>query len=142
MQNKKPKTDLKIEKDLPNYKNHNIKNKTQDKMTFTFYERLKKDSVKIDIESNDNKKFEYTYIYQIASFRSMKEAEWYVKKMKEYKLIPKFEQVGDWIRMYIGPYKSKRSIAPDIIKLQKIGLNGGFIKEISKTKINKNYDKN
>lgn len=107
-----------------------------DKMVFTFYDNLKHDSVEVDVEPQATRaQYKYTYIYQIASFRNMNETSWYVRKMKEDGLNPQFKKVGSWIRMYIGPYDSKRAMAPDIIKLQRIGLNGGFPREISKTKI-------
>lgn len=106
------------------------------KMVFTFYNSLKHDSVEVDVQPDAQRvQYKYTYIYQIASFRNMDEASWYVKKMKEDGLNPQFQRVGNWIRMYIGPYDSKRAMAPDIIKLQRIGLNGGFPREISRTKI-------
>ncbi|AIT10054.1 cell division protein [Candidatus Francisella endociliophora] len=106
------------------------------KMVFTFYDNLKHDTVKVDVEPQAQRaQYKYTYIYQIASFRNMNETSWYVKKMKEDGLNPQFKRVGNWIRMYIGPYDSKRAMAPDIIKLQRLGLNGGFPREISRTKI-------
>lgn len=106
------------------------------KMVFTFYDNLKHDSVKVDVEPQAQRaQYKYTYIYQIASFRNMNETSWYVKKMKEDGLNPQFKRVGNWIRMYIGPYDSKRAMAPDIIKLQRLGLNGGFPREVSRTKI-------
>lgn len=111
-------------------------NGSNDKMVFTFYNNLKHDSVEVDVVPETQRaQYKYTYIYQIASFRNMDETTWYVKKMKEDGLNPQFERVGNWIRMYIGPYDSKRAMAPDIIKLQRIGLNGGFPREISRTKI-------
>ncbi|APC91159.1 MULTISPECIES: SPOR domain-containing protein [Francisella] len=111
-------------------------NDSNDKMVFTFYNNLKHDSVEVDVEPEAQRaQYKYTYIYQIASFRNMDETTWYVKKMKEDGLNPQFDRVGNWIRMYIGPYDSKRAMAPDIIKLQRIGLNGGFPREISRTKI-------
>ncbi|MEY8765737.1 MULTISPECIES: SPOR domain-containing protein [Francisella] len=106
------------------------------KMVFTFYNSLKHDSVEVDVQPDAQRaQYKYKYIYQIASFRNMDETSWYVKKMKEDGLNPQFQRVGSWIRMYIGPYDSKRAMAPDIIKLQRIGLNGGFPREISRTKI-------
>ncbi|MBK2356914.1 SPOR domain-containing protein [Francisella hispaniensis] len=111
-------------------------NTSNDKMVFTFYNNLKHDSVEVDVVPEAQRaQYKYTYIYQIASFRNMDETTWYVKKMKEDGLNPQFERVGNWIRMYIGPYDSKRAMAPDIIKLQRIGLNGGFPREMSRTKI-------
>ncbi|AJC48689.1 SPOR domain-containing protein [Allofrancisella guangzhouensis] len=113
----------------------NLKNDNND-MVFTFYDNLKNESVVIDAKPQAQRaQYNYTYVYQIASFRNMNETTYYVKKMKEAGLEPKFEHVGNWIRMYIGPYNSTRAMAPDIIKLQRIGLNGGFTREISKTKI-------
>ncbi|GMN89648.1 SPOR domain-containing protein [Francisella sciaenopsi] len=112
------------------------KKNNNDKMVFTFYNSLKHDSVEVDVQPDAQRaQYKYTYIYQIASFRNMDETSWYVKKMKEDGLNPQFQRVGNWIRMYIGPYDSKRAMAPDIIKLQRIGLNGGFPREISRTKI-------
>ncbi|MGQ4006507.1 SPOR domain-containing protein [Francisellaceae bacterium CB300] len=106
------------------------------KMVFTFYDHLKNESVEVDaVPSAERAQYKYSYIYQIASFRNMNEASYYVKKMKAQGLEPQFKQVGSWIRMYIGPYDSTRAIAPDIIKLQRMGLNGGFTREISRTKI-------
>ena len=106
------------------------------KMVFTFYNKLKKESVVIDVEPQKAKtQYKYTYIYQVTSFRNMNESSYYVKKMKSVGLVPEFKKVGSWIRMSIGPYNSKRDIAPDVIKLQKIGLNGGYTREISRTKI-------
>jgi len=106
------------------------------KMVFTFYDNLKNESVEVDAApSAQRAQYKYSYIYQIASFRNMNEASYYVKKMKAQGLEPQFKQVGSWIRMYIGPYDSTRAIAPDIIKLQRMGLNGGFTREISRTKI-------
>ena len=105
-------------------------------MVFTFYDNLKNESVEVDAApSAQRAQYKYSYIYQIASFRNMNEASYYVKKMKAQGLDPQFKQVGSWIRMYIGPYDSTRAIAPDIIKLQRMGLNGGFTREISRTKI-------
>lgn len=112
------------------------KKKSNDKMVFTFYNNLKHNSVDVDVEPQAARtQYKYTYIYQIASFRNMDETNWYVKKMKEDGLNPQFKKVGNWVRMYIGPYDSKRAMAPDIIKLQRIGLNGGFPREISRTEI-------
>ena len=112
------------------------------KMVFTFYDNLKHDSVSVNVEPETKRaQYKYTYIYQVASFRHMNETSWYVKKMKENGLDPKFKRVGNWIRMYIGPYDSKRAMAPDIIKLQRIGLNGGFPREVSRTKIEPKDDK-
>ena len=106
------------------------------KMIFTFYDHLKNESVEVDTSpSAQREQYNYQYIYQIASFRNMNEARYYVNKMKAEGLVPQFKQVGSWIRMYIGPYDNTRAIAPDIIKLQKMGLNGGFSREISRTKI-------
>lgn len=106
------------------------------KMVFTFYDHLKHDSVQVYLShSAQRDQYKYSYIYQVASFRNMNETSYYVKKLKAEGLEPKFKQVGSWIRMYIGPYDSTRAIAPDVIKLQKIGLNGGFAREISRTKI-------
>ena len=106
------------------------------KMVFTFYDNLKNESVEVDAApSAQRAQYKYSYIYQIASFRNMNEASYYFKKMKAQGLEPQFKQVGSWIRMYIGPYDSTRAIAPDIIKLQRMGLNGGFTREISRTKI-------
>ena len=119
-------------------------NGSNDKMVFTFYNNLKHNSVEVDVVPETQRaQYKYTYIYQIASFRNMDETTWYVKKMKEGGLNPQFERVGNWIRMYIGPYDSKRAMAPDIIKLQRIGLNGGFPREISRNKIeSKDNNKN
>ncbi|MED7788467.1 SPOR domain-containing protein [Francisella sp. 19X1-34] len=112
------------------------------KMVFTFYDNLKHDSVSVNVEPEAKRaQYKYTYIYQVASFRHMNETSWYVSKMKKDGLDPKFKRVGNWIRMYIGPYDSKRAMAPDIIKLQRIGLNGGFPREISRTKIEPKDDK-
>lgn len=106
------------------------------KMIFTFYDHLKNESVEVDAApSAQRAHYKYQYIYQIASFRNMNETSYYVKKMKAQGLEPQFKRVGSWIRMYIGPYDSTRAIAPDIIKLQRMGLNGGFTREISRTKI-------
>ena len=106
------------------------------KMVFTFYDHLKNESVEVDASpSAQREQYKYQYIYQIASFRNMNEASYYVKKMKAEGLEPQFKQVGSWIRMFIGPYDNTRAIAPDVIKLQKMGLNGGFTREISRTKI-------
>ena len=106
------------------------------KMVFTFYDHLKNESVEIDASpSAQRDQYKYSYIYQIASFRNMNETGYYVKKMKAQGLEPQFKQVGSWIRMFIGPYDNTRAIAPDIIKLQRMGLNGGFTREISRTKI-------
>ncbi len=105
------------------------------KMVFTFYDNLKNESVEVDAApATQRAQYTYQYIYQVASFRNMNETSYYVKKMKSKGLEPKFKQVGGWIRMYIGPYDSSRAIAPDIIKLQRMGLNGGFTREISRTK--------
>ena len=105
-------------------------------MVFTFYDHLKNESVEVDTApSAQRAQYKYSYIYQIASFRNMNETSYYVKKMKAQGLEPQFKQVGSWIRMYIGPYDNTRAIAPDVIKLQKMGLNGGFTREISRTKI-------
>jgi len=106
------------------------------KMTFTFYDHLKNESVEVDASpSAQRAQYKYQYIYQIASFRNMNEASYYVNKMKAQGLEAQFKQVGSWIRMYIGPYENTRAIAPDVIKLQRMGLNGGFTREISRTKI-------
>ncbi|QIV96333.1 sporulation related protein [Allofrancisella inopinata] len=111
------------------------------KMVFTFYDNLKNESVIVDAKPQAQRaQYKYTYVYQIASFRNMNETTYYVKRIKEAGLEPKFEHVGNWIRMYIGPYDSTRAMAPDIIKLQRIGLNGGFTREISKTKIEPKED--
>ena len=112
------------------------KKETND-MTFTFYTNLKK-SETVDVEVNTKTKqaeYKYTYIFQIASFRNMNETKYYVEKINSVGLKPKFQKVGNWIRMYIGPYSSKRAIAPDIIKLQRIGINSGFTREIDKIRI-------
>lgn len=112
------------------------------KMIFTFYDNLKHDSVSVNVKPESKRaQYKYTYIYQVASFRNLDETLWYVKKMKEDGLNPKFQRVGNWIRMYIGPYDSQRAMAPDIIKLQRLGLNGGFPREISRTKIEPKDDK-
>ncbi|WP_150466979.1 SPOR domain-containing protein [Francisella sp. SYW-9] len=112
------------------------------KMVFTFYDNLKHDSVSVNVEPEAKRaQYKYTYIYQVASFRNMDETSWYVSKMKKVGLNPQFKRVGNWVRMYIGPYDSKRAMAPDIIKLQRIGLNGGFPREISRTKIEPKDDK-
>lgn len=109
---------------------------TSNKMIFTFYDHLKNESVEVDASpSAQRDQYKYSYIYQIASFRNMNETRHYVQKMEKVGLKPKFKKVGSWIRMYIGPYDNKRAIAPDIIKLQRMGLNGGFTREISRTKI-------
>jgi cell division protein FtsN len=106
------------------------------KMIFTFYDNLKHDSVEVNVEPQaERAQYKYTYIYQVASFRNMDETKYYTKKLEQVGLKPEFKRVGDWIRMYIGPYDSKRAIAPDVIKLQRIGLNGGFPREVSRTKI-------
>ena len=138
----KAKIVLQAEKTPNNKKNNQTanlstkENTSNDKMVFTFYDNLKHDSVEVDVVPESQRaQYKYIYIYQIASFRNMDETNWYVKKMKEDGLNPQFERVGNWIRMYIGPYDSKRAMAPDIIKLQRIGLNGGFPREISRTKI-------
>ncbi len=116
-------------------KNTNAKSDSK-KMVFTFYDHLKNESVEVDTTpSAQRAQYKYSYIYQIASFRNMNEINYYVKKMKAEGLEPQFKQVGSWIRMYIGPYDSTRAIAPDVIKLQKMGLNDGFPREISRTKI-------
>ncbi|QIW10599.1 SPOR domain-containing protein [Francisella sp. LA112445] len=112
------------------------------KMVFTFYDNLKHDSVNVNVEPEAKRaQYKYTYIYQVASFRNMDETSWYVSKMKKVGLNPQFKRVGNWIRMYIGPYDSQRAMAPDIIKLQRIGLNGGFPREVSRTKIEPKDDK-
>ncbi|QIV94220.1 SPOR domain-containing protein [Allofrancisella frigidaquae] len=122
-------------------KNHSKDN--DNKMVFTFYDNLKNESVIVDAKPQAQRaQYKYTYVYQIASFRNMNETTYYVSKIKEAGLEPKFEYVGNWIRMYIGPYDSTRAMAPDIIKLQRIGLNGGFTREISKTKIEPTEDNN
>ena len=111
------------------------------KMVFTFYDNLKKESVNVDVEPQKAKtQYKYTFIYQVASFRNMNEAYYYIRKMKKVGLTPTFKKLGSWIRMSIGPYESKRDIAPDIIKLQRIGLNGGYIREMSRTKIEPKVD--
>jgi len=134
------------ESSTPKQNNDQKPNFTEDtpsgKMIFTFYDNLKNDSVEVDVEPQAARaQYKYTFIYQVASFRNMNETSWYVKKMKEDGLNPQFKQVGNWIRMYIGPYDSKRAMAPDIIKLQRLGLNGGFAREISRTKIEPKDDK-
>ncbi|AHH46153.1 cell division protein [Francisella tularensis subsp. holarctica PHIT-FT049] len=138
--NQKSKTlDNKQSSEATNHQTADLSSKdnpSNDKMVFTFYNNLKHDSVEVDVVPEAQRaQYKYTYIYQIASFRNMDETSWYVKKMKEAGLNPQFERAGNWIRMYIGPYDSKRAMAPDIIKLQRIGLNGGFPREVSRTKI-------
>lgn len=116
--------------------------KKKNKMTFTFYDSLKNEQVEVDaFPQAQRTQYKYTYIYQVASFRNMNETTYYAKKMKAAGLEPQYKRVGSWIRMYIGPYDSKRAIAPDIIKLQRIGLNGGFTREVSRTKIEPKKEK-
>ncbi len=111
------------------------------KMVFTFYDNLKKESVNVDVEPQKEKtKYKYTFIYQVASFRNMNEASYYIRKMKKVGLTPHFKKVGSWVRMSIGPYDTKRDVAPDVIKLQRIGLNGGYIREMSRTEIKPETD--
>ncbi|ASG68077.1 cell division protein [Francisella halioticida] len=125
-----------------NQKPNFSENTPSGKMIFTFYNNLKHDSVSVNVNPEAKRaQYKYTYIYQIASFRNMNETSWYVKKMKKDGLNPQFKRVGNWIRMYIGPYDSKRAMAPDVIKLQRIGLNGGFPREVSRTKIKPKSDK-
>lgn len=110
--------------------------KKKNKMIFTFYDHLKNEQVEVDASPQTQRaQYKYTYMYQVASFRNMNETKYYAEKMKTVGLEPQYKQVGSWIRMYIGPYDTKRAIAPDIIKLQRIGLNGGFTRELSRTKI-------
>jgi cell division protein FtsN len=110
-------------------------------MVFTFYDNLKKEAVSVDVEPQKaSTQYKYTYIYQVASFRNMNEASYYIRKMKKVGLIPHFKKVGSWVRMSIGPYDTKRDIAPDVIKLQRIGLNGGYAREMSRTKIEPKTD--
>ena len=133
---------IKAEKTKEETKLPSLKKNTND-MTFTFYTNLKK-SETVDVEVNTKTKqaeYKYTYIFQIASFRNMNETKYYVQKLDSQGLKPKFQKVGNWIRMYIGPYSNKRAIAPDIIKLQRIGINSGFIREVSKVKIITETDK-
>ena len=112
-----------------------------DKMTFTFYDNLKHETVTVDaVPASQRTQYKYTYIYQIASFKSMEEARGYVQKAESVGLEPKFEQVGNWIRMYIGPYDSKRATQVDIIKLQKVGINMGFTREMDKVEIKPTKD--
>ena len=112
------------------------------KMVFTFYNSLKHDNVIVNTTKEKQRaKYKYTYIYQIASFRNMDETKYYVEKIEKIGLKPKFKQVGDWIRMYIGPYNNTRAVETDVIKLQRIGLNGGFTRVNSKTKIEPKKDK-
>lgn len=116
--------------------NKDLDIKNADKMTFTFYNKLKNETVEVDaVPSSERAQYKYTYIFQVASFRNMNETKYYTQKMESVGLKPKFEEVGNWIRMYIGPYDSQRAMAPDIIKLQKVGINMGFTREINKVKI-------
>jgi len=113
-----------------------------DTMTFTFYNNLKNETVVVDaIPQSERAQDKYTYMFQIASFRNMDETKYYTQKLDSVGLKPTFEKVGGWIRMSIGPYDSTRAMAPDIIKLQKVGINMGFTREIDKVKIEPVVDK-
>ncbi|AXA34318.1 SPOR domain-containing protein [Francisella adeliensis] len=137
-----PKEVLKKETSKAEQKPDFEEQKKKNKMIFTFYDHLKNEQVEVDASPQAQRtEYKYTYIYQVASFRNMNETTYYAKKMKEAGLEPQYKTVGSWIRMYIGPYDSKRAIAPDIIKLQRIGLNGGFTREISRTKIEPKSEK-
>jgi cell division protein FtsN len=113
-----------------------------DTMTFTFYNNLKNETVVVDaVPTSERSQYKYTYMFQIASFRNMDETKYYTQKLDSVGLKPTFEKVGSWIRMSIGPYDSARAMAPDIIKLQKVGINMGFTREIDKVRIEPLADK-
>ena len=128
-----------IESENTSKKKHKADAKSDSKkMLFTFYDHLKNESVKVNIlPFAQRNRYKYSYIYQIVSFKNINKTNHYVKKMKAEGLEPKFKKIGSWIIMYIGPYDNIRAVASDIIKLQRIGLNGGLIREIS----HKNWDK-
>ena len=111
-------------------------------LQFDFYDTLTKKSIKVDVEPNNIKQYNYTYMLQVGSFQNSSDANSTRAKLILVGLKPTVSKVGRWYRVDVGPVYSKRD--GDVIKhkVQAAGISGSYLRLIDKKEVKINKVKN
>jgi cell division protein FtsN len=103
--------------------------------TFTFYKDLSSQTVQSDATVNQSKKYIYTYMLQVGSYKDKKSVNAIRARLILIGLKPQVSKHGGWYRIDIGPVHSKRD--GDILKhkLEASKISGSMLRQISKKEV-------
>ena len=98
---------------------------------FSFYSSLTKEAVPVE-EVVDEKKYRYTYMLQVGSYKTDEAANAMRARLLLIGLQPKLKKIGSWYRIDVGPVYSKRE--GDILKhkLQAAQISGSMLRQVDK----------
>lgn len=99
---------------------------------FTFYKNLSSQTVETDVVANKAKKYIYTYMLQVGSYKNTKAVNAMRARLLLIGLKPQVSRHGNWYRIDIGPVYSKRD--GDILKhkLEAAKISGSMLRQVSK----------
>lgn len=102
---------------------------------FSFYENLSTRHVDSEVKPEKAKQYEYTYMLQVGSYRSKDGADAVRARLLLLGLKPKVTKHGSWYRIDVGPVHSKRK--GDVLKhkLEKAGISGSMLRQVSKKEV-------
>jgi len=102
---------------------------------FTFYKDLSSQTVQSDATVHQSKKYIYTYMLQVGSYKDSKSVNAIRARLILIGLKPQVSKHGNWYRIDIGPVYSKRD--GDILKhkLEASKISGSMLRQISKKEV-------
>lgn len=111
-------------------------------LKFTFYDTLTHKTVKVDANPKVIKKYRYTYMLQVGSYRNKSDANAIRARLILSGLKPTISKIGDWYRLDVGPVYNKRD--GDIIKhkVEAAGISGSLLRQVAKEEITDNNTQN
>ena len=101
-------------------------------LTFAFYNTLTNKTIHVDANPNKSKQYHYTYMLQVGSYRNQSDANVTLAQLILAGLKPAIQKVGNWYRLDVGPFYSKRD--GDILKheVEAIGISGSVLRQVDK----------
>ena len=99
---------------------------------FTFYNDLSQQTVQSDAVAKKAKKYIYTYMLQVGSYKTKEAVDAIRAKLLLIGLKPDVSKHGSWYRIDVGPVHSKRE--GDILKhkLEAAKISGSMLRQVSK----------
>ncbi len=102
---------------------------------FTFYNGLSNQEVESDAVAKKSKKYIYTYMLQVGSYKDKEAVDAIRARLLLIGLKPEVSKHGSWYRIDVGPVYSKRE--GDILKhkLEAAKISGSMLRQVSKTEV-------
>lgn len=139
MENIKPNFTLKFFSHNETKNKNTIKISDQDSkdmpLIFTFYNTLTNKTVQVDANHEKLKKYRYTYMLQVGSYRNQSD----VNAIRETLILAGFQPIikkfGGWYRLDVGPVYSQRDGDVFKHKIETLGISGAILRQVYKQEI-------